>query len=80
MAIVSGFQIKTLFVYASKGFTLRCRIKILRQHLMSMLFNVIPAEAGIQGSCENRAFYCTCYRESDWIPAFAGMTTKLQYG
>ena len=76
MAIVSALQTKGLFVYASKGFTLRCRIKILRQPFMSMLLNVIPAEAGIQGSCENRAFLCTWYWKSDWIPAFVGMTTK----
>jgi hypothetical protein len=31
VAIVSTLQIKGLFVYASKGFTLRCRIKILHQ-------------------------------------------------
>jgi len=31
MAIVGTLEIKGLFVYASKGFTLRCRIKILRQ-------------------------------------------------
>jgi len=31
MAIVNGFQTKGLFVYTSKGFTLRCRIKIHHQ-------------------------------------------------
>jgi hypothetical protein len=76
MAIVSALQSKGLFVYASKGFTLRCRIKILRQPFMSILLNVIPAEAGIQDSCENRYFLCTWYLKSDWIPAFAGMTIK----
>jgi hypothetical protein len=39
MAIVSGFQIKSLLVYASKGFTFRCRIKILRQPFMSAFFS-----------------------------------------
>jgi hypothetical protein len=42
MAVASDLKIKGLFVYASKGFTLRCRIKILRQpSLSNMLFIAI---------------------------------------
>jgi hypothetical protein len=37
MAIVSALQIKRFFVYASRGFTLRCRIRILRQPFLSKL-------------------------------------------
>jgi len=38
MAIASALQIKGLFVYASKGFTLWCRIKILRQPFSYSVF------------------------------------------
>jgi hypothetical protein len=57
MAVVSALQIEGLFAYASKGFTLRCRIKILQQPFLSKLVacfinkftqSVIPAKAGIQ--------------------------------
>jgi len=42
MAVASYLKIKGLFVYTSKGFTLRCRIKILHQpFLFNLLFITI---------------------------------------
>ncbi len=41
MAIVSGLQIKGLSVYASRGFTVRCRIKIIHQPFLYNLL-VLP--------------------------------------